>query len=258
MSVQPPAQAASDQALLTGDVMKSVRNALGFGAWNGLITLRCASKQLKDAERAFVQEVLSDKVDSLTFIEGEQVHQEEIIPGKQDISDVSARRTNLSGGDRSIRTTYWKKKTISSPGVDPNRDSCGVIWCAPMVPFTDQHVNAAWKTINRVCLAHSFEPHVTLVCLTERSVIITIALLYDREVPGEDERAMACYNDLLQQLLVKGYIPYRLGIQSMQALPAVLDDSNALLRRVKNALDPNDILAPGRYDFRSNWRFDLR
>jgi 4-cresol dehydrogenase (hydroxylating) len=89
-------------------------------------------------------------------------------------------------------------------------------------------------------------------------VIITIALLYDREVPGEDERAMACYNDLLQQLLVKGYIPYRLGIQSMQALPAVLDDSNALLRRVKNALDPNDILAPGRYDFRSNWRFDLR
>jgi 4-cresol dehydrogenase (hydroxylating) len=69
---------------------------------------------------------------------------------------------------------------------------------------------------------------------------------------------MACYNDLLQQLLVKGYIPYRLGIQSMQALPAVLDDSNALLRRVKNALDPNDILAPGRYDFRSNWRFDLR
>jgi 4-cresol dehydrogenase (hydroxylating) flavoprotein subunit len=256
MSMQPSPQVTSNQPWLTSAVMKSMRSVLGFSAWNGLITLRCASKQLRDAERAFIQEILSDKVASLTFIESEPIHQQSLASDGHDIGDLSAGRTNLLGGDRSIRTTYWKKKTIPSREMDPNRDGCGVIWCAPTVPFTGQHVNAAWEIINQVCLVHNFEPHVTLICLTERSVIITIALLYDREVPGEDERAMACHNNLLQQLLARGYIPYRLGIQSMQALPAVLDDYNALLCRVKNALDPNDILAPGRYDFRSDWRID--
>jgi 4-cresol dehydrogenase (hydroxylating) len=40
----------------------------------------------------------------------------------------------------------------------------------------------------------------------------------------------------------------------MEALPAPRDDHGALLSRLKRALDPNDILAPGRYDFRSTWR----
>jgi 4-cresol dehydrogenase (hydroxylating) len=82
--------------------------------------------------------------------------------------------------------------------------------------------------------------------LTPRSVYAVISITYDRDVPGEDERAMSCYRQLSQLCAEAGYYPYRLGIQSMCE-----GESNAhyaaLLNRLKSALDPDGILAPGRY-----------
>lgn len=78
--------------------------------------------------------------------------------------------------------------------------------------------------------------------------------MFDREVAGEDEKAMSCHDELLQMLTQAGHIPYRLGIQSMNSLPPAQDDSGFFLRTLKQALDPNDILAPGRYDFRNDWK----
>jgi 4-cresol dehydrogenase (hydroxylating) len=43
-------------------------------------------------------------------------------------------------------------------------------------------------------------------------------------------------------------MPCRLGLQSTGLLPRPTDDTPELHRRLKAALDPNGILAPGRYD----------
>jgi 4-cresol dehydrogenase (hydroxylating) len=77
--------------------------------------------------------------------------------------------------------------------------------------------------------------------------------MYDRDVAGEDQRAMECHDKMLQVLIQEGYIPYRLGIQSMNSLPPSQDDYGKLISTLKRGLDPNNILAPGRYDFRSDW-----
>jgi 4-cresol dehydrogenase (hydroxylating) len=58
---------------------------------------------------------------------------------------------------------------------------------------------------------------------------------------------MACYEELLATLLEAGYVPYRLGIQSMQSLPAPVGDYASFVQGLKSALDPNGILSPGRY-----------
>jgi len=81
-------------------------------------------------------------------------------------------------------------------------------------------------------------------------------LVWDRDVPGEDERALACHGEIVARLSAAGYPPFRLGISTMDALPAPRDDHGAVLARLKQALDPNDILAPGRYDFRATWPRD--
>jgi 4-cresol dehydrogenase (hydroxylating) len=39
----------------------------------------------------------------------------------------------------------------------------------------------------------------------------------------------------------------------MKDLPASHDDYGYFIQRLKQNLDPNDILAPGRYDFRNEW-----
>ena len=48
----------------------------------------------------------------------------------------------------------------------------------------------------------------------------------------------------MRDLSAEGYLPYRLGIQSMSSLPTPHDDSGTLMQALKRALDPNDILAP--------------
>jgi 4-cresol dehydrogenase (hydroxylating) len=52
---------------------------------------------------------------------------------------------------------------------------------------------------------------------------------------------------MLRRLVEAGYIPYRLGIQSAGLLPEPHDHTNELLATLKKTLDPNNILAPGRY-----------
>jgi 4-cresol dehydrogenase (hydroxylating) flavoprotein subunit len=78
-------------------------------------------------------------------------------------------------------------------------------------------------------------------------------LVYDRAIAGDDARAMTCHDAVLSTLVGAGYLPHRLGVHSMGALPHARDDYGALIRRLKRALDPHDVLAPGRYDFREIW-----
>ncbi len=83
-----------------------------------------------------------------------------------------------------------------------------------------------------------------------------VYILYDRATAGEDARAMACHDELLLHLSRAGYLPYRLGLQSMHLLPPAQDDSAQLFETLKSALDPHRILSPGRYEFvsaRESW-----
>jgi 4-cresol dehydrogenase (hydroxylating) len=97
-----------------------------------------------------------------------------------------------------------------------------------------------------VLLEYGFEPGISLTLITERSVCCVVSISYDRNVPGQDEQAMACYKHLLGVLGEHGYYSYRLGIQAMNEWGGD-DGYGGLLRTIKNAVDPNGVLAPGRY-----------
>jgi len=57
---------------------------------------------------------------------------------------------------------------------------------------------------------------------------------------------MRCFQELQRRLIERGYYPYRLGIQAMDLLNAD-KGRTAFLRTLKGALDPNNVLARGRY-----------
>jgi 4-cresol dehydrogenase (hydroxylating) len=95
-------------------------------------------------------------------------------------------------------------------------------------------------------LGYGFEPGISLTLITERSVCCVVSISYDRDEAGQDEQAMACYKHLLGVLTEHGYYSYRLGIQAMSESSGD-DGYGGLLRTIKNAVDPNGVLAPGRY-----------
>ena len=94
---------------------------------------------------------------------------------------------------------------------------------------------------------HGFEPLISVSLINERATVSTISLTYDRDVQGEDARAVECYRDVTSRLLERGYPPYRLNTSFMDIGRAEGPYGDAI-RAMKRALDPNGILAPGRYE----------
>ena len=97
-------------------------------------------------------------------------------------------------------------------------------------------------------MKHGFEPNIGLNCTTERSIFTTGAIVYDRAEPGRDEKALACAREAVDRLAAAGYILGRLTTDSMPLLQKAQEGSRKLQERVKLALDPNRVLAPGRYE----------
>ena len=141
-----------------------------------------------------------------------------------------------------------KRESKGDPELDDER--CGLLWCCPTLPFSGEDVERFRTMVAELSTAHGFDFMVTLRPMQARSIDVVLLLAYDRDTEGADDRAMACYRDVNRRMTEAGYPPYRLGIQSMN------DPINSevgypqLIRTLKLALDPNDILSPGRYDWR--------
>ena len=146
-----------------------------------------------------------------------------------------------------LPSAYWRKRRGASDDFDPDRDRCGLLWCSPVAPNTGEHAETVTQLGTAIALEHGFEPIISMSLINERSTITTIAITYDRQIDGEDEKAMRCYRALTQALLAQGYPPYRLNVASME-YGHTGGDYAAALQAIKAALDPKGILAPGRYE----------
>ena len=74
-----------------------------------------------------------------------------------------------------------------------------------------------------------------------------IALLYDKSDPAEEKRADLCYRELVTGFGEKGWASYRTGVHAMDLVAQQYGDTNRKLNaKIKAALDPNHIIAPGK------------
>ena len=226
------------------------RDAWWSSLWIGWAELHHASRDQGLAERKIIEEALGEKVDRLAFVDAEGAAFSRWEDGDRVAATKYFGRDDGSSlgvpGDENIRSAYWRKKTPAPDDMDPDRDRCGVMFCVPTVPFEGRHVLTALDIVNDALARYEFEPILIVGAISERVVYLNVDITYDREVEGEDERALQCHDAMLGRLIEAGYIPYRLGIESVRLLPEP-DDTGGLLDTLKRTLDPNNILAPGRY-----------
>ncbi|MDI3287052.1 FAD-binding oxidoreductase [Polyangium sp. 15x6] len=260
---QYPWEEAGGQTPLPHALLERMRRKWGGGIWLGGGAIFASTKEQVKAERDAIRRALVGRVDKLTFLD------RTAATVARALRAPVARLTGFDLGQiveayeatphlgipmpHNIRSAYWRKRSPAPADLDPDRDRCGAIWFSPAVPATGADLAVAAEAIKRGALAHRFEPNIAMILSAERCVNIVAALVYDRETKGEDERAMACYRELFRSFTEQGYYPYRLGLQSMESLPASQGGYGKLMNALKRALDPNDILSPGRYDFRHEW-----
>jgi len=143
---------------------------------------------------------------------------------------------------------YWRMKTKPPRVKNPDVDGCGNIRASIAVPYTNAHIHEVVETMRRIITQHAYEPFIEIHCLDGRWVIIVASLVFDRTCPGEDDKALQCHDELLTALMKQGYYPYRLNVHSMPMLPGSTDAYDDFQQAIKHAIDPDNILAPGRYE----------
>jgi 4-cresol dehydrogenase (hydroxylating) len=237
--------------------MQDIGKEMKFGRWNGSGGIYGTKAQVKEARR-LIKQALAGKVARLQFLDDRLLAlASRFATPYRWFTGLDLARTleivkPLFGLIKGIPTSkpmascYWRKRGPVPENPDPDRDGCGLLWCAPVAPADGDTVHAMTALAEDILLAYGFEPMISLTLTTDRAVTCVVSISYDREVAGEDERAMECYGELLDRMAKAGFYSYRLGIQAKQ----LLDPSTPygkLLASLKNALDPNHILAPGRY-----------
>jgi 4-cresol dehydrogenase (hydroxylating) flavoprotein subunit len=256
--MQYPWEQTGGQTPLPRAVVEQLCGHLQVGAWNGSGALYGTSRQVAEARR-LLKKALRGNVSRLQFVDDRLLR----LAGR--FAPIYRRITgwDLTRALELVRPVYglmrgvptaqpvgscWWRKRTPAPAVapDPDKAGCGLLWYAPVAPSDGRHARRLTNLASAILLKHTFEPQISLTLVNERSVACVISICYDREVAGEDDRAMVCHHELVRSLQAAGYYPYRLGIAAMNEF-ATGDSYGDVLRSLKRALDPDHIIAPGRY-----------
>jgi 4-cresol dehydrogenase (hydroxylating) len=255
---QYPWDETGGQTPLTTAAIAEFRRKRQFGIWNGSGGLYGTRAQVREARR-LLRAALAGKVTRLTFLDDRRLallrryaRPLRLLSG-WDLSQTLTMLEPVYGllqgtpTDRPLASAYWRKRGPIPAAMDPDRDGCGLLWLAPILPADGRDVTRARAAVEEILLAAGFEPMISLTLINGRAIACVISISYDRALPGEDSRAMACYLQLADRMHGLGYYSYRLGIQSMAEMETP-ESYLAFLQTIKNALDPRGVLAPGRYE----------
>lgn len=132
--------------------------------------------------------------------------------------------------------------------LSPDKDGCGLIWFSPLLPIDPSFVRDYVQEVTRVCLSKGIEPLITLTAISERCFDSTVPILFNKEDEDDVRRARECHRLLLELSKEMGVFPYRIDIDTMREVYDTTEGACfTMLEQIKKAVDPNNIIAPGRY-----------
>jgi 4-cresol dehydrogenase (hydroxylating) len=238
-------------------IKTAVQSKIDVGVWNGEISVRGINKEHADMQTDFIKKSISPFLEKLVvyeFSKDEMLlllnEDNNSIDRKNEhydpVKDILIKKYLGIPSNDAIRQCYWKKKENIPVVLDPDKDGCGLLWFSPIVPFQSIYLNKAIHTIESIVEKNGFEPAISLQCMSERSIYIIASISWDRALKGEDEKALACYKEVRKKLNEEGFHFYRESTLSLNE-PYHENNYDSFLKKIKQSLDPKNILAPGRY-----------
>jgi FAD/FMN-containing dehydrogenase len=249
----------SDQAL-SADLLKKYQNELSLGDWTGVGTLYC-EKEISKAVKKEIKKRLSPFCKKAVFLNRQQVQRIESFLKLVPRFLVGSLLTQLQKVKESLdifegkpsaaalSLVFWRSKQARDTQperINPDNDDIGLIWYAPVIAADPKKLKPMVEMMTEICLHHQIDPMITLTAFNSRVFDITLPILFNRKDPIQVQNAHRCYADLFQAGSLMGSRPYRVGVQGSEL--AIQENRFWKLQlKIKQALDPNNILSPGRY-----------
>jgi FAD/FMN-containing dehydrogenase len=259
MAIPYPREAIGDDGLIPPGVVARLAARHRVHAWTGFATLYGSKHVVRAAQHDIVR-LLRPHVRQFAFVAPAALYRVNRVRRRLGLQfgGFGRKLELLQSGleivqgrpnQTALPLAYWRSGQLPESGatMDPARDGCGLIWYAPLVPMTPKRVRRYIELVTAGTRAHRFEPLITLTSLSERCFDSTVPLLFDRGDHAQVDRAKACMTELLDSGSREGFVPYRIGIDAMAWLESRRLTQGSLAARLRNAIDPERILAPGRY-----------
>jgi len=248
---------AGGAAPLPAAVRDTIRKRGGVGLWNaaGSITgtrghVRASRKAIRRATRGLGRLVF---VNDRKLALGEFAAKILALVGMPGLAEqLKALRPNyglLKGipTDEPLLGAQWRLRHPPQGPCDPVDVGCGLLWISPALPATGADAQRLLGLLAPIFARHGFDLLATFTLITERAMIAITNVSFDKNQPGETAAARACYDEAMKALIDSGYPPYRVGLAGLGKIHREGDVFWDVARRIKHALDPDDILARGRY-----------
>ena len=195
-----------------------------LGMWNTYIALYGTSAQVAESER--IVRAAFAAIDGEVMTEDQMQgnpwfhHHATLMRGGLSLEEVGLARWKGSGG--------------------------GLAWFAPVAPAKGSETQGQIDLAHQILAKYGFD-YTAAFAIGMRELHHIIALLYDKSDPEEEKRADACYRELVTGFGDRGWASYRTGVHAMDLVAAQYGETNrAVNAAIKQALDPNHILAPGK------------
>lgn len=260
MSAPFPEDKIGPDGLIPETVIASMGRQYQIFPWTGFGTLYGTSRVVKAAQRD-IRSILSGVASRLMFLSPAQAKSlaslTRILPGAtgQRLSgtvSTLAKSLELVAGrpnETALPLCYWRNPNPpQGPLMDPAKDGCGLKWYAPLVPMRPKTVRDYVHMVERVATKHGIEPLITFTSISDKIFDSTVPLIFERNKPEAADATNACYKALLMEGKALGCFPYRIGIDTMETLSGLQESARHFHVRLRDAVDPDRLIAPGRYE----------
>lgn len=260
MAAPYPWDRLGPDGLMPDKLVQQLGRQYQVAAWTGFGTLYGTQRVVAAAQRE-IRAALKGLASRLLFLSPGNARTlarvSAVLPGAMKQRMGSTARTLASSlelvagrpNETALPLAYWRSpQAVASSPRDPARDGCGLLWYAPLVPMRGATARDYVNMVQRITRKHRCEPLLTFTSISDKLFDSTVPLLFDPTSPSGREDARACFDELLAAGRGIGVFPYRVGIDAMPALAGLQGDARGFHARLRDAIDPQRLISPGRYE----------